>query len=301
VDVLGELKRGWAPARLPVGFDTDVNAPAVAEFAAVQRELEALDGTERNSSAGAFVRALFEDDGDDASETSETDDDDDAERRTTRETRPKRETDGAERKRSRLNTPDELRFQNLAYVTVGTGVGVGVVCGGEPVHGLSHPEAGHIRVSRLASDGLAGAPGAFEGTCVYHGDCIEGMAGAAAIARRCGCDMSQLAQIPDDHPAWDAAAHYVAGMCATLVMVASPQRIVLGGGVLQRKTLVAKIRESLRFQLGGYVRHDFVEKTSGLKHFLVASRHGNEAGIVGALVTLKIVNKEVRVRGRKLL
>ena len=339
VDVLGELKRGWAPARLPVGFDTDVNAPAVAEFAAVQRELEALDGTERNSSAGAFVRALFEDDGDDASETSETDDDDDAERRTTRETRPKRETDGAERKRSRLNTPDELRFQNLAYVTVGTGVGVGVVCGGEPVHGLSHPEAGHIRVSRLASDGLAGAPGAFEGTCVYHGDCIEGMAGAAAIARRCGCDMSQLAQIPDDHPAWDAAAHYVAGICATLVMVASPQRIVLGGGVLQRKTLVAKIRESLRFQLGGYVRHDFVEKTSGLKHFLVASRHGNEAGIVGALalaararsaaapaaarrrrrnvfrrlahyfgfgvvsalVALKIVNKEVRVRGRRLL
>ena len=338
VDVLGELKRGWAPSSLPVGFDTDVNAPAVAEFAAVQRELEALDGTERNGkSAGAeFLRALFEDDeeGDDASETSETDVDDDAESQTT----PRRRST-KERKRHRSNTPDELRFQNLAYVTVGTGVGVGVVCGGEPVHGLSHPEAGHIRVSRLASDGLAGAPGAFEGTCVYHGDCIEGMAGAAAIARRCGCDMSQLAQIPDDHPAWDAAAHYVAGMCATLVMVASPQRIVLGGGVLQRKTLVAKIRESLRLQLGGYVRHDFVEKTSGLKQFLVASRHGNEAGIVGALalaararsaaapaaarrrrrnvfrrlahyfgfgvvsalVTLKIVNKEVRVRGRQLL
>ena len=73
-------------------------------------------------------------------------------------------------------------------------------------------------------------------------------------------------------------------MCATLVMVAPPpQRIVLGGGVLQRKTLVAKIRESLRAQLGGYVRHDFVEKVNGLKQFLVASRHGNEAGIVGAL------------------
>lgn len=129
-------------------------------------------------------------------------------------------------------------------------------------------------------------------------------------------------------------------MCAALVMVASPQRIVLGGGVLQRKTLVAKIRESLRAQLGGYVRHDFVEKVNGLKQFLVASRHGNEAGIVGALalaaraaagaatpaaarrrtqnvfrrlahyfgfgvvsalVALKIVNKEVRVRGRRLL
>ncbi len=323
VDVLGALKRGWAPARLPVGFDTDVNAPAVAEFEAVQRELEALDGTERNSSAGAFVRALFEDDGDDASET-ESDD----------------EAPDAEARRARRVKTDELRFQNLAYVTVGTGVGVGVVCGGEPVHGLSHPEAGHIRVSRLASDGIAGEPGAFEGTCAYHGDCIEGMAGAAAIARRCGCEMSQLAQVPDDHPAWDAAAHYVAGMCAALVMVASPQRIVLGGGVLQRKTLVAKIRESLRAQLGGYVRHDFVEKVNGLKQFLVASRHGNEAGIVGALalaaraaagaaapaaarrrtqnvfrrlahyfgfgvvsalVALKIVNKEVRVRGRRLL
>ena len=322
VDVLGALKRGWAPARLPVGFDTDVNAPAVAEFEAVQRELEALDGTERNSSAGAFVRALFEDDGDDASET-ESDD----------------EAPDAEARRARRVKTDELRFQNLAYVTVGTGVGVGVVCGGEPVHGLSHPEAGHIRVSRLASDGIAGEPGAFEGTCAYHGDCIEGMAGAAAIARRCGCEMSQLAQVPDDHPAWDAAAHYVAGMCATLVMVASPQRIVLGGGVLQRKTLVAKIRESLREQLGGYVRHDFVEKPGGLKNFLVASRHGNEAGIVGALalaararrapaaaaaarrrkrnvfgrlahyfgfgvvsalVTLKIVDTEVRVRGRRI-
>ena len=318
VDVLGALRRGWAPARLPVGFDTDVNAPAVAEFAAVQRELEQLDGTEkRDGRAGAFVRALFGEESDASGDDASGTDDDDV----------------------CFKNTDELRFQNLAYVTVGTGVGVGVVCGGEPVHGLSHPEAGHIRVSRLASDGLAGAPGAFEGACAYHGDCIEGMAGAAAIARRCGCEMSQLAQVPDDHPAWDAAAHYVAGMCAALVMVASPQRIVLGGGVLQRKTLVAKIRESLRAQLGGYVRHDFVEKIRGLKHFLVASRHGNEAGIVGALalaararsaaapaaarrrkrnvfrrlahyfgfgvvsafVTLKIVNKEVRVRGRKLL
>lgn len=338
VDVLGALRQGWAPARLPVGFDTDVNAPAVAEFAGVQRELEQLGSKDTKPSAGAFVRALFEDDGDDVSEASGSEasglDDDDEGLRAPDTTRS-RETAGA----GRGSLTDELRFQNLAYVTVGTGVGVGLVCGGEPVHGLSHPEAGHIRVSRLVSDGLAGAPGAFEGTCAYHGDCIEGMAGAAAIARRCGCEMSQLAQVPDDHPAWDAAAHYIAGMCATLVMVASPQRIVLGGGVLQRKTLVAKIRESLREQLGGYVRHDFVEKPGGLKNFLVASRHGNEAGIVGALalaararrapaaaaaarrrkrnvfrrlahyfgfgvvsalVTLKIVDTKVRVRGRRI-
>jgi predicted NBD/HSP70 family sugar kinase len=200
------------------------------------------------------------------------------------------------------------------------------------------------------------------GTCPFHEDCIEGMAGASAIAKRCGCSMNELSRVPDDHPAWDAAAHYVAGLCATLVMVVSPQRIVLGGGVLQRKTLVNKIRISLRKQLGGYVRHDFVERADGLKQFLVHSRHGkyfpittfrrliahtkltflflhsgNDAGIVGALalaerarsaaepffkkkksltrrlahyfgfgivsamVTLKIVNGEVRVRGRRLV
>jgi fructokinase len=322
VDVLGGLKKGWAPSRLPTGFDTDVNAPAVAEYAAVQLEIENLNDNPK-AHAGNFVRALFE----------EEEEDDDYDDESTSSTS---DVDEEKTKKSRVVEHHELRFQNLAYVTVGTGVGVGVVCGGEPVHGLSHPEAGHIRVARLASDGLPGDPGSFQGTCAYHGDCIEGMAGAAAIAKRCGCEMSQLAQIPDDHPAWEAAAHYIAGMCATLVMVASPQRIVLGGGVLQRKTLVAKIRESLRAQLGGYVRHDFVERQVGLRQFLVASRHGNDAGIMGALaladrarvassprrrkkslvkrlahyfgfgivsalVALKVVNGEVRVRGRKLL
>ena len=268
VDVLGALKRGWAPARLPVGFDTDVNAPAVAEFEAVQRELEALDGTERNSRAGAFVRALFEDDGDDASATESDDEAPDAEARRARRVKTKR-----------ASPSDELRFQNLAYVTVGTGVGVGVVCGGEPVHGLSHPEAGHIRVSRLASDGIAGEPGAFEGTCAYHGDCIEAWPAPPRSARRCGCEMSQLAQVPDDHPVGRRRAlrrrhvrHAGDGS------VAAAHRA--GRRRASRKTLVAKIRESLRAQLGGYVRHDFVEKVNGLKQFLVASRHGNEAEIV---------------------
>ncbi|MDA9098140.1 ROK family protein [bacterium] len=340
VDVLGILKKGWCPQSLPTGFDTDVNAPAVAEYAAVQREFVQIDLESKKqkapkSPAGKFVRALFTD-GDD--------DDDVLEQEVSTSTSGDEETDDSSKQKPKQDTytnhNDTLRFQNLAYVTVGTGVGVGVVCGGEPVHGLSHPEAGHIRVARLASDGLPNEPGSFQGTCVFHGDCIEGMAGAAAIAKRCGCDMSQLAQIPDDHHAWDAAAHYIAGMCCSLVMVASPQRIVLGGGVLQRKTLVTKIRNSLRTQLGGYVKHDFVERNDGLNQFLVASRHGNEAGIIGALaladralelslkpfsssrkkksvakrlahyfaygvscalVTLKIVNEEVRLRGKKAL
>ena len=177
----------------------------------------------------------------------------------------------------------EDSIQNLCYVTVGTGVGVGVVCGGEPVHGLSHPEAGHIRVARLPRDGMPGEPGAFEGGCPYHSDCVEGMANASAIARRCGCRVGELSEVPDDHDAWDAAAHYLAGLCSVLVMTASPQRIVLGGGVLQRKTLVTKVRAQLKRQLGGYVAHDLVSSKRGLVEFIVSSKLGNDAGIVGAL------------------
>jgi len=85
----------------------------------------------------------------------------------------------------------------------------------------------------------------------------------------------------------DAAAHYIAGLCATLVMVASPQRIVLGGGVLQRRTLITKVRAHMKKQLGGYVQHDFILTKRGLVQFIVTSRHGNDAGIVGALTLAK--------------
>ena len=115
---------------------------------------------------------------------------------------------------------------------------------------------------------MPGEPGSFEGGCPYHADCVEGMANAAAIARRCGCHVSELSEVPDEHEAWDAAAHYVAGLCSVLVMTASPQRIVLGGGVLQRKTLVTKVRAQLKRQLGGYVTHDLVSSKRGLVEFV---------------------------------
>ena len=255
VDVLGAVAANLPPD-LPIGFDTDVNAPAVAEFTAIRREAErrAADALEDNGDP--------EDDDASASRTF-----------------------GG--------------ITNLAYVTVGAGVGVGLICASEPVHGLSHPEAGHIRVARLASDGHPGEPGAFEGVCAYHGDCIEGMAGAAAIAKRCDCAVADLAGVVDSHPAWDAAAHYVAGLIATLVMVASPQRVVLGGGVLQRKTLVTKIRAHVKRQLGGYVRHEFVETGRGLTEFIVPSRWGNAAGIVGALALAERAHGEAPRRRRR--
>ena len=124
---------------------------------------------------------------------------------------------------------------------------------------------------------MPGEPGAFEGGCPYHSDCVEGMANASAIARRCGCRVGELSEVPDDHDAWDAAAHYLAGLCSVLVMTASPQRIVLGGGVLQRKTLVTKVRAQLKRQLGGYVAHDLVSSKRGLVEFIVSSKLGNDA------------------------
>jgi hypothetical protein len=101
------------------------------------------------------------------------------------------------------------------------------------------------------------------------------MANAAAIARRCGCHVSELSEVPDEHEAWDAAAHYIAGLCSVLVMTASPQRIVLGGGVLQRKTLVTKVRAQLKRQLGGYVTHDLVSSKRGLVEFVGTFIFGN--------------------------
>ena len=174
-------------------------------------------------------------------------------------------------------------IQNLCYVTVGTERRRGRRVR-RRARARSEPSGGgHIRVARLPRDGMPGEPGAFEGGCPYHSDCVEGHGDASAIARRCGCRVGELSEVPDDHDAWDAAAHYLAGLCSVLVMTASPQRIVLGGGVLQRKTLVTKVRAQLKRQLGGYVAHDLVSSKRGLVEFIVSSKLGNDAGIVGAL------------------
>lgn len=116
---------------------------------------------------------------------------------------------------------------SCCYVTIGTGVGVGVVVDGRALNGLTHPEGGHIRVARHADD-------AYAGNCPYHGDCLEGLSNAAAIAARCGVPASELRHVPDDHPVWAMQAHYVAQLCVSLTLLLSPEVIVLGGGVLKR-------------------------------------------------------------------
>ena len=134
-------------------------------------------------------------------------------------------------------------LDSFAYVTVGTGIGVGLVAGGRPVGGFSHPEAGHMRVARRRGDD-------WPGFCTFHGDCVEGLASGPAIAARLG---HPAADAPPDHPVWGLVADTLAQLCHNLALVAAPRRILLGGGVMEAQPhLFARIRAALDASLAGY-------------------------------------------------
>lgn len=134
------------------------------------------------------------------------------------------------------------------YVTVGTGIGGGAVVHGKPLHGLMHPEMGHVPVPRLplANGELDPMPCA----CPFHAWCLEGVAAGGALRRRLGRDP---ASVPADDPVWDLTARYLAHGMAAVTMVLSPERLVLGGGVMEHAGLRDRVREHLRTVLGGYV------------------------------------------------
>lgn len=201
-------KSGWADCDIagyfidrlgvPVGFDTDVNAAALAEYRAV---------------AGQGCRGL-------------------------------------------------------AYLTIGTGIGGGLVLEGRPVHGIAHPEMGHIYPRRHPLDRD------FAGTCPHHGDCLEGLASGPAIAARWGASLSQL---PEHHPGHDIIADYVAQACHTLFAVLATERVVIGGGVAKTAGLIERIGARTA-QLGaGYL-------PGGTRYRVTAPELGADAGITGALM-----------------
>ncbi|WP_068086509.1 ROK family protein [Novosphingobium rosa] len=136
-------------------------------------------------------------------------------------------------------------FDDLAYVTVGTGVGVGLIVNGRTTRGLGHCEAGHMRVARL--------PGAmWPGHCPYHGDCVEGLAAGPAIAACAGRDGATLS---DEDPVWEQVVEALAQMSQALVSIAGPRRILFGGGVIvSRPVLIARIEARLRSLIGDYLK-----------------------------------------------
>ena len=159
----------------------------------------------------------------------------------------------------------------VVFVTVGTGVGGGVLVAGRPVHGVVHPEMGHVRVPRDRQHDP------FPGACPYHGDCLEGVASAGAMRQRWGVPPEAL---PPDHPGWELEAHYLALGLAAVVAVLSPRRIVIGGGVIGQSSLLPRVRARLRDLLGGYPRSTAL---ADMDRYLVAPALGERAGVLGAL------------------
>jgi fructokinase len=161
---------------------------------------------------------------------------------------------------------------SLCYLTVGTGVGAGLVVEGRPVRGLVHPEVGHLRVPHDT------ARDPFPGRCPVHGDCWEGLASAPAMAERWGDSPRDL---PDDHPAWELEAEYLALGLLAVVCVASPHRLVAGGGVMLRAGLLARVQRRLVELVDGYLATPLLGER--IDEYLVAPALAPRSGVLGAL------------------
>ena len=157
------------------------------------------------------------------------------------------------------------------YLTAGTGIGGGAVIDGRPLHGLIHPEMGHVRVPRALGD-------AFAGSCVYHGDCLEGMVSGPALEGRTGRPAVDLG---DEDPVWDLVAHYLAHAITGFALTLSPHRVILGGGLMHRIHLFPVIRQRLRSLLNGYVQHPLLRED--IDGYVVPPGLGDDAGVLGAL------------------
>lgn len=158
---------------------------------------------------------------------------------------------------------------NAIYVTIGTGVGAGVLVNGQLANGFMHPEIGHMRIPH---DGVAGI-------CPFHGNCLEGLASGPAIAARAGRAAEELAQ---DHPVWDSIAANLADMCNNLLMTFATERIILGGGVMARDGLLNKVKHHTNQKLNGYLPIEHC--TSGLDDLIVGASVDEGPGLVGALL-----------------
>jgi fructokinase len=164
-------------------------------------------------------------------------------------------------------------LDDAVYLTVGTGIGGGVLAHGRLVHGLLHPEIGHLR---LPHDKTRDP---FEGICPYHGDCFEGLACGPALQARW---KQPALTLPPDHPAWELEAHYLALALMNLTVTLSPRRIILGGGVMQQPHLFDLLRREFGRLMNGYIRRD--EVLHHLGSYIQPPGLGSQSGVLGALV-----------------
>jgi fructokinase len=164
-------------------------------------------------------------------------------------------------------------LSDAVYMTIGTGIGGGAIVRGEVVHGMVHPEMGHLRIPHdMARD-------PFAGVCPFHGDCLEGLASGPSMQARWGAPAGTL---PPDHPGWILEAHYLALGLTNLTVTLSTKRILLGGGVMKQPHLFELIRKEFARLLNGYVRHSNISE--GLHEYIRPPQLSSESGILGALV-----------------
>jgi fructokinase len=163
-------------------------------------------------------------------------------------------------------------LNSYAYVTVGTGIGVGTMIGQRPVSGLGHSEAGHLRIPRVDGD-------AWPGSCPFHRDCAEGLASGPAIRARTG---RQAGELPAEHPVWDTVAHALGALLHNLVLTTAPERILVGGGVVAGQPhLLVRARQALLASLNGYAHARSIARAP--EQFLAAPALGERAGSLGAI------------------
>ena len=161
-------------------------------------------------------------------------------------------------------------LDNFIYLTIGTGIGGGGMINGRLLHGLIHPEMGHIPLPHREGD-------LYNGRCPYHADCLEGMASGSAIGERWGKPAHEL---PPDHPAWELEAHYLAVALHSFICTLSPQRIIMGGGVMEQAQLFPLIRQKVQKQLNNYVQSPSILQQ--IDTYIGPPALGNLAGICGA-------------------
>ena len=157
------------------------------------------------------------------------------------------------------------------YITVGTGVGMGVIINGKPHHGMMHPEAGHIFMDRRPDDPLE------QGVCPYHGNCLEGLASGPAIERRWGRKAQELSSCD---AVWELESYYIAQAVCDYIMILSPERIIMGGGVMHQPQMLPLVRREVHRQLHGYLQGKGLDD---LDNYIVPVSLGDNQGVMGAV------------------
>ncbi len=160
--------------------------------------------------------------------------------------------------------------KNVVYITIGTGVGAGIYAEGNLLHGMMHPEAGHVLIRRRQDD-------TYVGKCPYHKNCLEGMAAGPAIEERWG---QKAITLKDREEVWDLEAYYIAQALVNYIFILSPEMIILGGGVMHQEQLFPKIRSYVKELLGEYIKTKQIED---LEHYIVPASLQDNQGIMGCL------------------